>query len=43
MAFGHTDAEIAQITGIIMGTGALVTYILVEGNVDSNSIDKDYE
>lgn len=39
--FGYSDEEKTKITGLIMATGTLITYILAEGNVDASSAKDD--
>ncbi len=40
VAFGYTENDVTQMTAIIMGTGALIAYIVGEGMVDA-SYNKD--
>lgn len=39
--FGYSDEEKTKIAGLITATGALIAYILAEGNVDALSAKED--
>lgn len=39
--FGYSDEEKTKIAGLITATGALIAYILAEGNVDAFSAKED--
>ena len=41
--FGVGEADITKITAIITSAGAVITYILVEGNIDAKAVKKDDE
>ena len=41
IVFNVPDLTIEQVTGIITSGGALIAYILAEGNVDANRGGKD--
>jgi len=40
-ALNFAESDVTQITSIISSAGVLITYILVEGNIDSKRIDKE--
>ena len=41
IAFNVPESEVTQITAIIMAGGGLLAYILAEGWIDANNIEKD--
>ena len=41
LALNFAESDVTQIAGIISSAGVLITYILVEGNIDSKRIDKE--
>ena len=40
-ALNFAESDVTQIASIISSAGVLITYILVEGNIDSKRIDKE--
>lgn len=38
-AFNVAEVTVEKVTSVISALGLLITYILVEGNIDANSID----
>lgn len=41
--FNVSESDLTKITALIVSGGAVITYILAEGNIDSKAVQKDNE